>query len=193
MQLQWILANTRYIRDNGKELEKYGFMGEKRLVQVLTSIQSTVSSELTGEICCPSISSSDRTIDCSCLFPANIWCIRFFFSDFMKPLAWPQLGQGRFLSEGEVRQHEAPLHWSFPFQPLGCQPPCTTEEPARCVLWAWYHWLLRALWLPTSVCSTFFSLSGLGHSVSKKNDDKIIHSILLWTEELSSQEATYEM
>ena len=131
MQLKWILANTRYIRDNGKELEKYGFMGGKRLVQVLTSIQSTVGSELSGEICCPSISSSDRTIDCSCLFPANIWCVRFFFSNFMKPLAWPQLGQGRFLSEGEVMQHEAPLHWSFPFQPLGCQPPAWLRSQPR--------------------------------------------------------------
>ena len=33
----------------------------------------------------------------------------------------------------------------------------------------------------------------LGPSVSKKNDDKITHSILLKTEELSSQEATYKM
>ena len=31
MQLKWILANTRYIRDNGKELEKYGFMGGKKV------------------------------------------------------------------------------------------------------------------------------------------------------------------
>ncbi|OWK06961.1 hypothetical protein Celaphus_00018492 [Cervus elaphus hippelaphus] len=33
----------------------------------------------------------------------------------------------------------------------------------------------------------------LGPSVSKKNDDKITHSILLMTEELSSQEATYKI